>query len=102
MYELIANFVILPRYPITIEYKEVPSDEDPSKLVLKKFEKVEEDLFPLHFEIVFKLVSTIEEIQKREGELQINYDYVRALPKEIKDMSEASQEEEFKGHDMVP
>jgi len=56
----------------------------------------------LHYEIVFKLVTTIDEIQKRERELQINYDYVRALPKEIKDMSEASQEEEYKGHEMVP
>lgn len=56
----------------------------------------------MHYEIVFKLVTKIEEIQKRERELQINYDYVRALPKEIKDMSEASQEEEYKGHDMVP
>jgi hypothetical protein len=65
----------------------------------------------LHYEIVFKLVTTVDEIQKREKELQINYDYVRALPKDIKDMSQArssdgdvllAQEEEFKGHDMVP
>ena len=65
----------------------------------------------MHYEIVFKLVTTVDEIQKREKELQINYDYVRALPKDIKDMSQArssdgdvllAQEEEFKGHDMVP
>jgi hypothetical protein len=29
----------------------------------------------------------MDEIQKRQGELQINYDYVRCLPSDIKDMA---------------
>ena len=40
---------------------------------------------PLHFDIVFKRVTTVEEIKKREKELEINPDYIRSLPKEIKE-----------------
>ena len=79
MYELIANFVILPTYRVS---KTEVSEGQPDSV-----DKVEDDLNPLHFEIVFKLVTTMDEIQKRQGELQINYDYVRCLPSDIKDMA---------------
>jgi len=38
----------------------------------------------LHFDIVFKRVTSVEEIKKRERELEINPDYIRSLLKEIK------------------
>jgi hypothetical protein len=80
MYELIANFVILPTYRVS-------KTEEVSEGQPNSADKVEDDLNPLHFEIVFKLVTTMEEIQKRQGELQINNDYLRCLPSEIKDMA---------------
>jgi hypothetical protein len=39
----------------------------------------------LHYDIVFRRVTRIEEIKNRERELEINPDYIRSLPKEIKE-----------------
>lgn len=39
---------------------------------------------PLHFDIVFKRVTSVEEIKNRERELEINPDYIRSLSKENK------------------
>ena len=48
-------------------------------------EVVCDDMCSLHFDIVFKRVTTVEEIKMREKELEINPDYIRSLPKEIKE-----------------
>ena len=52
---------------------------------MKTIEVECKDMCPLHFDIVFKRVTTVEEIKKREKELEINPDYIRSLPKEIKE-----------------
>jgi hypothetical protein len=48
-------------------------------------EVVCDDMCSLHYDIVFKRVTTVEQIKRREKELEINPDYIRSLPKEIKE-----------------
>jgi hypothetical protein len=42
-------------------------------------------MWSLHYEIVFKRVTKVDEIRKREHELEINPHYIGSLPKDIKE-----------------
>lgn len=42
-------------------------------------------MWSLHYEIVFKRVTKVDEIRQREHELEINPHYIGSLPKDIKE-----------------